>query len=339
MANAKKLPSGSYRCRLFIGMEGEKKLYKSFTAPTKKEAEMMALQYSMAHGATTKSTANTFESEAEQYILLKAPVLSPSTIAGYRRMLKQLKLSNPDFTSKKVSSIKQIDIQRVVNDMVQRGLSPKTVSNRHGFISAVIGPYMKLDTSMPQKVPAEIYVPSDEDIKRLVNAIKDTEIEIPVLLGAFGMMRRGEICGLSMEDIDGCVIHVRHSLVLGDDNKWHLKAPKNKSSDRYVEVPQFVVDKIHQKGYITTLNPNAITSMFRSVLRRNGIPHFRFHDLRHYSASVRHALGIPDAYIMADGGWKTDKVLKSIYRHAMDSKRKEMSDIANSHFGSLIDDV
>jgi len=38
---------------------------------------------------------------------------------------------------------------------------------------------------------------------------------------------------------------------------------------------------------------------------------------------------------MADGGWSSDKVLKSVYRHAMSDRRKEMSDKINSHFGEL----
>jgi hypothetical protein len=32
----------------------------------------------------------------------------------------------------------------------------------------------------------------------------------------------------------------------------------------------------------------------------------------------RHALGMPGAYIMEDGDWQSDKVLKSVYRYAMD---------------------
>ena len=45
MATAKKLPSGKYRCLIYIGMENEKRKYKSFTANTKKEAEFLATQY------------------------------------------------------------------------------------------------------------------------------------------------------------------------------------------------------------------------------------------------------------------------------------------------------
>ena len=42
MATAKKLPSGSYRVRVYVGASANgKKKYKSITAPTKKEAERL----------------------------------------------------------------------------------------------------------------------------------------------------------------------------------------------------------------------------------------------------------------------------------------------------------
>lgn len=99
--------------------------------------------------------------------------------------------------------------------------------------------------------------------------------------------------------------------------------------------PQFVIDKINKAGCITTLDPDEISYQFRKGLEKNDIPHFRFHDLRHYSASIRHALVIPDAYIMEEGGWCSDKVLKAVYRHAMSNRKKEMSDKAIRHFESL----
>ena len=62
---------------------------------------------------------------------------------------------------------------------------------------------------------------------------------------------------------------------------------------------------------------------------------FRFHDLRHYCASIQHALGVPDAYIMSRGGWNSDAVLKQIYRHALDDRAKSENDKINSHFSKL----
>lgn len=336
MATAKKLPSGAYRCLIFDRMEDGKRKYKSFTAPTKKEAEYLATQYIMEKEEKKKNpqNKNLFCEELENYITAKEAVLSPSTIRGYRNIQKMLNSFYPNFCNLKLSEIQQEDVQNVISAL-SKAKSPKTVRNYHGLISSVIGTNLALNTTMPQKVQPELYIPSDNEIQALVDAVKNTELEIPVLLGAFCMMRRGEICGLSMSDIQGNIIHIHHSLVLGTDKKWHLKAPKTETSDRYIEAPAFVTDRIREVGYITNLNPHSITIMFQRVLDRNSINHFRFHDLRHYSASIRHALGIPDAYIMADGGWSSDKVLKSVYRHAMSDRRKEMSDRINSHFGEL----
>lgn len=335
MATAKKLPSGNYRCRVFVGMDNGKKVYKSFTAPTKAEAELLATQYLIDKEQKKKRKSdNLFCDELSKYITTKEAVLSPATIKGYRNIERILKKDYSDFYNMKISDIEQDHVQEVINRLA-KNKSPKTVRNYHGLISAVLGSNLNLNTTMPQRIQPELYIPSDSEIKALVKAVKDTELEIPVLLGAFCMMRRGEICGLSMNDIKGTTIHVHHSLVLGSDKEWHLKAPKTESSDRYIEAPQFVIDRIKEVGHITNLNPHSVTIMFQRVLEKNNIPHFRFHDLRHYSASIRHALGIPDAYIMADGGWSSDKVLKAVYRHAMDDRKREMSDKANSHFESL----
>lgn len=46
MPKAKKLPSGNYRCRVFSHTDSEgKKIYKSFTAPTKRQAELLAVEW------------------------------------------------------------------------------------------------------------------------------------------------------------------------------------------------------------------------------------------------------------------------------------------------------
>ena len=76
----------------------------------------------------------------------------------------------------------------------------------------------------------------------------------------------------------------------------------------------------------------AVTHRFARMLKKLNIQHFRFHDLRHYSASIQHALGIPDAYIMQRGGWEDDTVLKSVYRHAMVQEQSNMNKKANIYF-------
>ena len=50
MAKAKKLPSGNWRVQVFAGTDSNgKRIMKSFTAETKKEAEFLAAQFTARH--------------------------------------------------------------------------------------------------------------------------------------------------------------------------------------------------------------------------------------------------------------------------------------------------
>ena len=192
-------------------------------------------------------------------------------------------------------------------------------------------PGFAINTALPKKIRPDIYVPSDEDIRRLMAFVKGTDMELPIMLAAFGMMRRGEIYALSLDDFNGNTVHIHQNKVRAHDGSFHLKAPKTFSGDRFVELPPFVVKTIRKKGYVTNYLPDTITKNFEILLARNNITHYRFHDLRHFSASVRHTL-VPDVYTMQAGGWASEAVLQGVYRHAMSDKEKEMSDKVNDYF-------
>ena len=73
--------------------------------------------------------------------------------------------------------ITALDIQTEINRLSKEH-SPKTVRNYHGFISAVLGtfcPNLKICTTLPQKVKNEPYIPSDNDVKQILEYVKDTE--------------------------------------------------------------------------------------------------------------------------------------------------------------------
>ena len=161
-------------------------------------------------------------------------------------------------------------------------------------------------------------------------------MEIPILLAAFGPMRRSEICALTSDHIKGNIVHVERAMVMSDSHTWVLKYAKTYAGDRYIPFPDFVAKKLKRiNGRIVELNPDQISKQFRRILGKCDVPHFRFHDLRHYCASFQHALGIPDSYIMQRGGWGDDNTLKNVYRHTMTDREKEMNAKTNIAFSEL----
>lgn len=189
------------------------------------------------------------------------------------------------------------------------------------------------------KKEIKVYSPMKGEIRTLLDYVKGKEIELPILLASNCMMRRGEICGLSMNDVNfkNKTIHIRHSLVLDEERKWILKTPKTKKSNRIIKVPDYILDMIKEKGYITTYNPDTVTDMFEDALEELNLNHFRFHDLRHYCASVFHYKGIPMSYTQKYGGWSTMNTLIKIYQHTLADKEDEIYNTMIDYFSEKYD--
>lgn len=333
--NARKLPSGSWRARLFLGEdENGKKHYKSFTAATKREAERLALNYAEERATPDRIT---FKDALARYIESKSNVLSPSTLRGYRQMEKYYTpINNMD-----VSEIDQNTVVGFINNFAGKH-SPKTVRNTYSLLCAVIRsqiPDASFDVTMPQKQVLQYYIPKDSELKKLLEYTKITDynLYIAILLASVGTLRRSEVCGLYADDINGNVVHVHHVMVKDQHFEWVMKSvPKNSTSDRYVEYPKHVINALPKSGKICELNPDQITHHFGDVIKKLDLPHFRFHDLRHYAVTIMHAMGIPEAYIMERGGWKTNTVLNQVYRGTRSDFSKKYSDQTNSYFDSIL---
>lgn len=327
MATAKK-HGNQYRVIAYLGKIDGKKQYKSFSAPTKAEAERLAAEYKQKHKATLTLT-DPFVEYARASNNSKDNILSPATIRKYNSMLRTLDDKYRWFTSKQIGKITKQDVQILVNELSAVN-APKTVRVYYGYINS----FLSFEgINLPRIEPKSVDIPTKEEIEKIKAVTKGTCMEIPVLLGAECMMRRGEICALTMDDIDfqNNTITINKNMVMDDNSKWIIKTPKTVYSNRTIKVPAHVLDLIRQQGYVTKSNPNKITGYFAKYCERAKIPPYRFHALRHYCASVFHFLNIPMSYTQEYGGWGNDgKTLLKIYQHTL---RDESDDV----YGKAID--
>jgi integrase len=330
-----RLKSGLYRTVVYLGKDPTgRRIQKSITDTNKQRLARRAAEMVEKFRGRTSHVHRTFADELELYIYARQSVLSPSTIAGYRSIQKQL-IQQTWLTDKPLIDITDADLRRLL--AVYADKSPRTLHNLFHLISATYShnglrmPPIRL----PAIKPTSARIPDAQAMAEIVRATKGTRLEIPVALAIMGL-RRSEICGLSVTDLDRSdILHVHRGAVYDSDRKLTVKnSVKNASSDRYIRIPHELAQSIRRQGYITDMQPDTLTAAFKSFLRRNGFPAMRLHDCRHFMASYLHSLGIPDAEIMRIGGWRTDYVMKSVYRHAL-AEEETARRVAEAYEGIL----
>ena len=344
MPHAKKLPSGSWRCRVFdhyeITPDGRRKqVNRSFTASTRREAEKQATEW--MYGKRAQYTTLTVQQAVQGYIEAKEHVLSPSTIRSYRSMERT---AFQQIGYLELTALTSQKAQRWINQ-ISRSDTPKTVRNKVALLGAAYEMYTgeRLNVTLPARKRPELYTPSTEDIRQLI-AFLEAKPErepllIAVMLAAFCSLRRGEICALTASDIHDGYIYVSRSMVETPNHGVIIKQPKTYSSYRAVRCPAFVSSRLEGKGgRIVPLTPNALTDRFRRAVAAcfHGSVQFRLHDLRHYYVSFAHAMGVPDAYIRETGGWKTDHVMRRVYLDTLADERKKQSDLLVERMSEVV---
>ena len=350
MATAKKLPSGSWRCLVYShtetilqsdGTTKDKRIYKSFTnddpSPKgKRQVEKEAASWAANKEMASKSYNKTIGEMIQDYCIAKSNVLSPTTVNGYKSIKDNMMVSISDLKADRLGSDR---IQQWINE-ISIDRSPKTVRNAYGLLVAAYDlyyPERRIKAKLPQRIKTNTYTPSDEDVKILMEHFKkDKEMLKAVCLAAFGTLRRSEICALTAEDVRGNIVSVNKAMVRVSKGEWTIKTTKTVSSTREIVMPQFVIDMMPKSGKLVDVGaPDNISNRFARAIKKLKLGNIRFHDLRHYAASIMHALNVPDQYIMQRGGWSSDKTLKQVYRGTIDNYEQKYVDVTLKHFESM----
>ena len=327
--NARKLPSGRWQSKVYIGTVDGKKQFKTVTEDTKRECLIKAAQIQADLEAERATPKLTVDQAVTKYIEVKRGVLSPATIAGY--LAKQKTYITPyTISACQIDQLSTEKLQAWVSEVAAIG-SKKTIKNAHGLMSAAIRMFMPkadLSVTLPQGKRYEGYVPSTEEVMKVIKLAKeyDERLYRACLLSAFATLRRGEIACLTADDIKGNVVHVEKDMVRNENKEWVVKLPKTEDSVRDVPLPQWVIDEMPKSGRLVDYNPEQITNYFVRIVKKAGVPHFRFHDLRKYAVSLMATQGVSMASIKVIGGWSNLQTPSQIYIKALsDAHKREMN--------------
>ena len=291
------------------------------------------------------------------------PYNSPTTVQRYKNLIRQY--IDPTIGSFALQDLNTLKIQAWVNSLkispsTGKSLSASTIRHTYNVLSPAMdkavdagilakSPCMRISLPKGEKKEAVVY--DEEQMKLLIAAAKGTEMELVIDMELCFGMRRGELLGLQWRDIDWKEkkLHIiRTRVVVGEE--VIVKPPKTPKSVRTLDIPDGLLTKLkaHRnqciaeqlkrgKGFSEEnfvivhpdgkpIYPEYLTQLLTKLQKQAGLPHCRFHDLRHLCASIMVRQDVNVKVAQQILGHKDIQTTLNIYAHAMPSSVKEASD-------------
>lgn len=334
---ATKLPSGNWRCRAY---DRQTKKCKSFTAPTRKEAEYLATKWLNEKSSPKRISNETVRQCVQNYIKSKENILSPSSVRGYYIILNN---SIEEIAGIKLCDFTERDLQSWINGNATH-YKPKSVKSQFGLVVASLRQAkVSLNFSsiiLPRIPKSEKKIPTEEEIATILRMIEGTSVELPVTIAVTLGLRQSEIAALKWSDYDGKSLNI-HAAVVPDKHSKFVYKPTTKSeaSTRKLEVDGILklrLDKAeHTSEFISPMLPSSVLRKFNHLCDKNGLPRFTMHEQRHGNASMMLAKGVPDKYAMKRLGQSSPSMVKEIYQHLYESKENEVAQTMTATYDDI----
>lgn len=200
-------------------------------------------------------------------------------------------------------------VDRLESQNQPKGLSAKTVRNINQIISSAM--QLAIDQrlisrnptegcALPQAEHKEMKTLTAEQLARFFHEAKESGVYEMYYIELATGLRQGELLGLKWEDVDFQNGTIRIQRQIGRIDGEVREAPlKTKNAYRSISIGSDAVDTLKQQRekhpnseYVFPsphggpIAPDSVLHMLHRVLDRAGLPHIRFHDLRHTFATL-----------------------------------------------------
>jgi integrase len=258
----------------------------------------------------------------------------------------------PHVGSVRLSKLAPMHLQTMLATMERRGASPRLRQLALSILSRAVRvavrwqmlPRNPADAVTPPHVSRpEIHPLTIEQVVILMDAAHDDRLYALYVLAVGTGLRQGELLGLQWLDVDlvGGVLHVCHQLHEVNSGRLWLGDLKTAKAKRRVDLPALAVEALrehrqrmlaegHPHGFVfcdTDGGPirksNLTRRSFHPLLRRAGLPHIRFHDLRHTHATLLLSQGVHPKVVQERLGHAVIGLTLDTYSHTLPSMGRE----------------
>jgi len=250
------------------------------------------------------------------YEIYAKPNIRISTANRYQLMVEQYTI--PRIGNIKLTKLTAHDLQKLYKELMENGridrksghgnpgLSSTTVRSLHLMLHSALERAVKerlilrnptKDCIAPKVQKIEMQILSPEHIKDYLEAADRRGLLPMFYLELVTGLRKGEITALLWSDLDAKnkTISVSKQYVKNPNGELTLSRPKTETSVRKVSIPQDAVDlliaehgKHPENPYMfpspvtgEMYYPDSVVNLHKKILKDAGLPHIRFHDLRH----------------------------------------------------------
>ncbi|GCE03525.1 tyrosine-type recombinase/integrase [Dictyobacter aurantiacus] len=254
-------------------------------------------------------------------------------------------------------------IQSFYKKKLEEGLSNTTVISFHNILHKALETAVRWNligrntcdlVSPPRRKRFEIQPLTMQQIHQFLAVAHGHRQEALFILALATGMRRGELLGLKWQDIDmnRGVLQVRRILSRIPSKLpgkgFEEAEPKTERGRRSIVLPPFTIEVLKQHrirqleaklkagldwqehDYVfctsigTHLNPTRdVLAVLKSLLVEAGLPHIRFHDLRHSSATMLLGMKVHPKIVQEILGHSQISITMDIYSHVLPTMQEE----------------
>lgn len=241
----------------------------------------------------------------------------------------------------------------------------KTIRNVHGVLSTALSKAVKTNLlthnpcdsiTLPKSKSFEYTIPERDELKSIIDAIKDTELYEAILTCAILGIRRSEVMGLYWSDIDfeEKTISINRSLIYVEEtHSLEIGELKTESSYRTLPAPDVLLDTLSELYKRNASNemkqtspliftneigkpvrPAKLTRCYKQAAAKASFPKMRLHDLRHTVVTYLIESGLSPKTVQEFVGHTDARFTLKQYAHVVnESKRKSSQVISDLYFG------